>query len=258
MELEGLSVLLTRPAGEGGDLVLALRELGAQVIVDPAIRRVARPLPTGRLAGLLASGTAGDWLLFTSAHAVERFMSEFERAGLDGASLAGYRVMAVGPATVRRLAGFGLRATLQPSEDHRGEGLLDALEGESLHGRRILWPRPVTVRPLLLDALPARGASLVSLLLYATETAPPPSEELLQRLESLEKLVVTLTSPSCARALPERYGELAMRLDCLSIGPVTTEAARELGLRVLATAKPSCSEGLLETLRRHFAAKGSR
>ncbi len=104
------------------------------------------------------------------------------------------------------------------------EGLLAELPRPA---GRVLFAAAEGARTLLPDEL---GADVV--LLYRTRELQPkefPAADL-----------VILTSASSARAL----AALATGLPVVSIGPETSRAAREAGLRIVAEALPHSSEGL--------------
>ena len=72
--LAGVSVVVTRPRAQSGELVSGLAGAGADVIVLP-VMAVAAPIDPGPLQS--AAERAGDyaWIVFTSANAVDRFVS---------------------------------------------------------------------------------------------------------------------------------------------------------------------------------------
>src|SRR5262249_57611221 len=69
------------------------------------------------------------------------------------------RLAAIGPETAAELERRLLRPAVVPRE-YRAEGLLEALAGEDLRGRRILLPRAAGARPVLPETLTARGATV--------------------------------------------------------------------------------------------------
>src|SRR5262245_17423605 len=106
--LQGKRVLVTRPAHQATDFILALRDLGADPISFPTIeiRPVAdtRPLDSAiqRLEAWAGKRTLTsqevppyDWLVLTSANGVEAFWAALRRAGLDSRCLASLRIAAI-------------------------------------------------------------------------------------------------------------------------------------------------------------------
>jgi uroporphyrinogen-III synthase len=129
------------------------------------------------------------------------------------------RVAAIGPATADALGGVDLVPSVATQE-----GLLAELPRPA---GRVLFAAAEGARTLLPEQL---GADVV--LLYRTRELRPkelPAGDL-----------VVLTSASSARAL----AALTTELPVVSIGPETSRAAREAGLRVVAEASPHSSAGL--------------
>src|SRR5690606_20443496 len=127
------------------------------------------------------------------------------------------------------------------------EGFVD----RGVRGQRFLLPRADLAGPALADGLAAAGAQVTNVVAYRT-TTPSTSAEALRALLAERRIdLVTLASASTARNL---VGQLDGRLDLLdgvrvvSIGPVTSRAARELGLSVDAEAARYTIDGLVDVL----------
>ena len=162
-----------------------------------------------------------DWVVVTSvvgARELRRRMRGVPR-----------RVAAIGRATADALGGADVVAS--PSTQ---EGLLAVIPRPA---GRVLFAGAEGARRLLPDAL---GADVVAL--YRTVELQPrgwPDCDL-----------VTLASASAARA----YGRLSEGAPAVSIGPETTRAAVDAGVRVVAEAETSDLEGLLAAVERALAA----
>ncbi len=110
--LHGLSVVVTRPRLSAQPLVSALTDAGARVISFPVIETIG-PADGGAALQAAAERTRqGDyeWVVFTSAEAVERFFAMLR----DARDLAGTQVAVVGPATQDALSRFAVVADLVP------------------------------------------------------------------------------------------------------------------------------------------------
>ena len=93
---------------------------------------------------------------------------------------------------------------------------------------------------------------------YRTEQATDNVDVLIQRLEEGAIDVVTFTSSSTVsnfKALlpPERFEALMKGVTVASIGPITTDTAKELGFKVDITAEAFTIPGLCEAILRHYA-----
>ncbi len=199
-----MKIVVTRPAGQEQDLVGRLERLGHEVVHCPLIAIEA-------LGDEPIDVSAYDWVVVTSANGAR----ELRRRAAGPLP----RVAAIGPATAEVLGG----ADLVPSVATQ-EGLLAELPQPA---GRVLFAAAEGARRLLPDEL---GADVV--LLYRTRELEPkefPAADL-----------VILTSASSARAL----AALSTELPVVAIGPETSRAAREAGLRIVAEALPHSSEGL--------------
>jgi uroporphyrinogen III methyltransferase / synthase len=110
----------------------------------------------------------------------------------------------------------------------------------------VLVARAAEARELLPDALRKRGAEVDVVALYET-VAESPEPEQLERARDAD--FITFTSSSTVRnfleASPNGIPEGAK---VVSIGPVTSEAAREAGLTVDVEAERHDIDGLVEAL----------
>jgi len=199
-----MKIVVTRPAGQEQELVGRLERLGHEVVHCPLI--AIEPLGDEPI-----DVSAYDWVVVTSANGAR----ELRRRAAGPLP----RVAAIGPATAEVLGG----ADLVPSVATQ-EGLLAELPQPA---GRVLFAAAEGARTLLPDEL---GADVVHL--YRTRE--------LQPTEFPAADLVILTSASSARAL----AALSTGLPVVSIGPETSRAARESGLRIVAEALPHSSEGL--------------
>jgi uroporphyrinogen III methyltransferase/synthase len=238
--LHGEVVAVTRARAQASELAGRLRALGAQVVETPAIRieplTVELPEPP-------------DLLCFTSPNGVHLY---FERLPGDARSLAGTRIAAIGPGTATALREHGIEADVVP-ERFVAEGLLEALEGELLDGRRVLVARAAEARDTLPDGLRERGAQVEVLALYRT-VAEPLSEARMEALESAT--YVTFTSSSTVRYFLSAAGSLPDGARAVSIGPVTSATLREHGLEPAVEAERHDIDGLVDALTADVAARG--
>jgi uroporphyrinogen III methyltransferase/synthase len=165
--------------------------------------------------------------------------------GLDARAFGHATVAAIGPGTAAALAERGIRADVVP-ERFVAEALAEALEDVEVEGKRALIARAAEAREVLPDALRERGAEVEVVALYETvrEEPDPEAVEAAQRAD-----YVTFTSSSTVRNLAEALGDRMPRdARVVSIGPVTSETARELGLEVAVEAERHDVEGLVAAL----------
>src|SRR5437764_5256582 len=164
--------------------------------------------------------------------------------GKDARALAGATVAAIGPGTAAELQGHGIRADIVP-ERSVAEALVEALQDVPVTGRRVLVARAAEARDVLPDSLRERGVEVDVVALYDTR-AEPLSDGQLERAAAAD--YVTFTSSSTVRFFHDAGGRVADGARVVSIGPVTSETARELGLTVDVEAEQHDIDGLVDAL----------
>src|SRR5947209_2708973 len=150
--LFGKRILVTRPRDQAAELVERLEAMGAQAIEAPMIR-ITPPDDFGPLDEACERAGTFDWIVFSSANAVDTFVQRLLETPHDLRALKGVKLGVVGPATAERLTRLGLKVDLTPAE-FRAESMLQAMtEAGDLRGVKILLPRADIGRELLADEL---------------------------------------------------------------------------------------------------------
>ncbi|MCL5286596.1 MAG: uroporphyrinogen-III synthase, partial [Acidobacteria bacterium] len=88
MPLEGKRVVVTRAAGQAGDLVRMLEKNGAKVLLLPSVT-FAEVEDKHALDAAILSLFRYDWLLLTSQNAARFFAARCRELGIDFSVLAG-------------------------------------------------------------------------------------------------------------------------------------------------------------------------
>jgi len=271
--LAGRTVVVTRPRAQAASLIVPLEALGATVLAVPTIRIVPRPFDD-EVAAVVRSLSDYRLVVFTSANAVRIFAGYLERVTAEpagsgrsgespGASLARAAVAAIGPATAAALEAHGVSCDLVP-DDFVAEGLLEAFarRGVAPAGARVLIPRAREARSVLPDTLRARGALVDVLPVYDTVAADAlavPAERIATAdyitftSSSTVRQFVSLMEKSAGASSAHGAGALAERLSGVrlcSIGPVTSETLRELGLAVAVEAREYTAAGVVAAISR--------
>ena len=235
--LTGVSVAVTRARAQASELAARLRALGASVVEAAAIR--IEPLEV-----VVPPIDTFDLLCVTSPNGAEQLLSRVR----DARALAGPTIAAIGPGTARALRAHGVEADVVP-ERSIAESLVAALEHVPV--KRALIARAQDARDVLPDALRARGAEVEVLALYRTVAEELSGEA---RAAALGADYATFTSASSARFFHDAAGSLAgPRI--VSIGPVTSDALRELGTEPDVEAPVHTPDGLLDALLADVAAR---
>ena len=244
--LEARRVVVTRSRAQSAELCGLLEAAGALPVLVPMIA-IGPPSSFEALDGALRSVAEYDWLVFTSANGARSVLQRTATLGLDLGGVATLRLAAVGPATRAVLTDAGLTVTAMPSE-HRGEEIPESLG--DVDGLRILLPRSGLADDKLPGLLRDRGAGVDAVVAYRTTTQALDAAS----LDALDDGVdaITFTSPSTVRGLVEGLGVAGARVMeqavVATVGPVTSEAARSLSVRVDIEARESSAQGLVEAL----------
>jgi uroporphyrinogen III methyltransferase/synthase len=244
--LFGRSIVVTRAREQASELRVRLEQLGAEVIELPSIALEPVDFTLPALDDFA-------WLVFTSANGVDAFFDRgLAPAGLDARALAPVRVAAIGPGTADALAARGVRADLVPPR-FVAESLLEAFPDPQQPGARVLIARAASARDVLPEGLAARGYRVDVLAVYRTVPVAPDPDHL-ARVRAGNFDALTFTSSSTVKNFCDAVGPIPVsETRVISIGPVTSETTRALGLRVDAEADPHTIDGLvaavLATLR---------
>ena len=253
--LIGRTLVVTRAVAQAEGLVTALEALGATVVHLPAIR--VEPAPDqAALRRAVQSASDFHWVIFTSANAVHFFGRAAEDLGVDlNGALESTRLCCVGPATASALEALGLTVEVVP-DTHRAEAIVDVLSARtSLHGQRILIPTVAEASPVLSAGLRERGAEVDDVIAYRTVFVEEAGPGVLDQLQEGVDLV-TFTSPSAVRGFHRLMGGRIVAAAAV-IGPVTADAAVELGYRVVVEADPFTIPGLVAAISSHLNEGGN-
>ncbi len=282
--LDGLTVLVPRAKEQAGTLSELLRQRGAQPLEVPAIeiRSVSSTAELDRAVALLARGFY-DWVVLTSVNGVAAVRARVEAAGRDahalgtggagagaggsgvprpegpgadptvaagppdGSGLRRTRVAAVGPATEKALAAWGLQPDLVPPVATTADlgSVFPPGPGE------VLLTRADIANPELREALLAKGWRTDEVVAYHTVPLDRMDGEARRRLDAGEVDWVAFTAPSTITGFVRAYGgPPPSDVGIAAIGPVTAAAADAAGMRVAVTATEHTIPGLVAAIER--------
>src|SRR5262249_32094305 len=236
--LFGKRVLVTRPREQAAELCERLEMMGAEAIEAPMIR-VVPPEDFAPLDAACARVGTFDWIIFPSANAVEAFMRRLMAGPRDLRALGVVKLCTVGPATGERLARYGLKVDLLPTE-YRAEGVLRALsETGDVRGLKILLPHADIGREIVAEELRKQGAEVTDVVAYRTVAVEAEREgepDVYRMLLEHRIDVVTFTSASAVNGIVRLLGaepaaDLLSATVVASIGPVTAEAAAQFHIK---------------------------
>jgi uroporphyrinogen-III synthase len=243
-------ILITRTPERSSELAATLQAEGATVLSIPAIE-IIPPESYGPLDEALACLDKFDWIVFTSAHSVEVFAERRDP------SVSPRHIAAIGPATAKAIERLGLPVTLVPSVQV-AESLADSLVPHA-EGTNFLLIRAAEARQVLPAALIQAGARLTVVEAYRNRIPLESAPRLRELFASPTHYpdAISFTSASTARnliALLEVSGlTLPTGIVLASIGPITSQALRDLGLEPTVEAGKATIAELAQALIKQFA-----
>jgi uroporphyrinogen-III synthase len=229
-----------------------LREAGAEPILIPTIA-IAEPASYCALDAALACLATYDWMVLTSANAVEAF---HRRAQLKRITQLPRRIAVIGPATERAAVSAGLTVDLVPARAV-AESLAEELLPQAA-GRNFLLVRATEARDVVPAALEQAGASVTIAEAYRNEV-PAASIDALRTLfadSTTSPDAVIFTSASSVRNLVALLEEAGVTLPPsvvrASIGPITSAVLYEFDLAPQVQAQEASVQALVQALAGHF------
>jgi uroporphyrinogen-III synthase len=242
-------ILITRAPGRSSELAATLQAEGAIVVSVPTIE-IIPPESYAPLDEALARVDQFDWIVFTSAHAVEVFG---ERRNPD---ILSPPIAVIGPATGRAIEQLGLEVALAPTS-YVAESLAESL-APYMRDAKVLLIRAAEARDVLPAALNEAGARLTVVEAYRNQIPLGSIPRLRELFASPVDYpdAITFTSASTARnliTLLEASGlVLPPGIVLASIGPITSRTLRELGFEPTVEAKAATIQELVQALRNCF------
>ena len=250
--LFGQTVIVTRTRDQASELSNRLTALGANVMEAPMIELTPSADSTV-VSGALGDGP-WDWIVFTSRNGVSCTKQKLFEAGLDARAFGKAKIAVVGDATAAAVREeLSLRVDLCPKE-FVAEALADALAAQGqIRGKRFLLFRAEIARAVLIEKLKQGGAAAVrDVPIYETRQATSLPVEALETLDAGNVHWITFTSSSTAKNFVALLGPDYLRklgsVKLASIGPVTTAALMELGLKPAVEADPHTVPSLAQAI----------
>jgi uroporphyrinogen III methyltransferase/synthase len=254
LPLRGKTILTTRAASQASDFTGLLQAQGAAVIAMPTLA-ITPPSSWAVLDRAIAELPSFDWLILTSANAVDYFCDRLLALGQDLRHLAGVKIAVVGEKTAQRLASRGLHPDFIPPE-FVADALVEQFP-EPVAGKRLLFPRVETGgRDVLVKQLSAQQAEVVEVAAYQSGCPPTIDLQSLSALEQHRIDGVCFTSSKTVlhfcqlleRAIGPEWHHCLEGVILASIGPQTSTTCREQLGRVDVEAQPHTLEGLTQAL----------
>ena len=247
--LFGWKILIPRSKEQGTPTAEALSEFGAEGVVVPTVS-IHPPRTPHQMEKAIRSLVTGDyqWIGFTSVNAVRAIRMWLGDLGLDSRCLAGVKVAAVGEATAKALADWGITPDLIPTGEWSARGLVadwPDFDAEANPINKVLLPRADIATDVLVNGLSEKGWEVDDITAYRTVRAAPPPAPIRESIKRGDFDAVLFTSSSTVRNLVGIAGKPFHTTVIACIGPMTAETAKEHGLRVDVVAEKATMGSLI-------------
>lgn len=238
--LAGLRIVVTRSREQAGTLTERLRALGAIPIEVPMIRILPPADGGAALRAAVAEIVDHSQVAVASPNGARALLAAVEDAP-DGPLPP---VACVGPSTAAVFEGSRLDVNVVAGRA-LAEGLVDALGPPRTTGERLLLVQAEVARAALLDGMTDLGWRVNRVVGYRTVDAEPSADEV-DAARGAD--AITFTSSSTVERFVRLAGVDAVPPVVISIGPVTSATAADLGLSVTAEADPHTLDGLVDAV----------
>lgn len=244
--LDGMVVLVTRPADQAEPLCRLIVEAGGEAIRFPTLEIESLAVDANQLQQTLQS----DWLIFTSTNAVDFAVKAFngKMAGLQRLNLA-----AVGQSTAKALSAAGLKVACVPKAVFSSEGLLAEPAMQQVAGLAFTIVRGVGGREKIAQALLERGAQRVAYLeVYRRSRPEIDNSRLLDKLVGGSLSAVSITSGEALQNLllmmDTASASLVKKLPLIVVSDRIKELAQQLGFAQILVSLQPTDAAILQTL----------
>ncbi|NEQ51091.1 MAG: uroporphyrinogen-III C-methyltransferase [Leptolyngbya sp. SIO3F4] len=252
--LANKTILVTRATGQSSAFTTLLNHQGATVIDMPALE-IRPPSSWTALDQALAHLQTFDWLVLTSANAVNFFLDRLLNQGHDLRQLAQLKLAVVGKKTAKILAERGLNADFIPN-NYVADALVESFP-VPLSGLQVLFPRVETGgRDVLVKEFSAQGATVTEVAAYESGCPAAMPAAAIAALQQKQVDAITFASSKTVRHFKQlitgQFGEVWQDLlegvAIASIGPQTTKTCLEDLGRVDIEATTYTLEGLTDAI----------
>jgi uroporphyrinogen III methyltransferase / synthase len=248
-------ILVTRAAGQSSQFTEMLTAQGAQVIEMPTLA-ILPPSSWEELDNAIAHIDTYNWLILTSANAVESFFQRLRNRGQDARALAQLKIAVVGRKTAEVLARFSITPDFIPP-DFIADSLVEKFP-TSVERLEILFPRVQSGgREVLIEQFSQRGATVNAVPAYESGCPVQIDPIALQAIQTQQIDVITFASSKTVKhfhqllsgvAAPELWQAWIAGMKIASIGPQTSATCHELLGRVDIEAVEYTLEGLTKAI----------
>ena len=252
--LFGKNIVITRDARGNAEFADKIISRGGNPIEFTAIK--IKPLTnTNRFIRVLANLAKYDWIIFTSSNGVMIFFDCLLSLGKDTRVFGSARIAAIGSETADKLGEYGIKADFVPSVFTSKELGKQLSSFANLHSKKVLLLRSKIASEELFSWLEKAGAEVENVPIYRIVTAKGKCKWLVEKISAGEIDWLVFASSSSVRAFFEQIQADTVNSSnakVASIGPVTSEQLKSLGVRVDVEASEHTVDGLLNAVEQTY------
>ncbi|MFA5240533.1 MAG: uroporphyrinogen-III C-methyltransferase, partial [Phycisphaerae bacterium] len=252
--LFGKTIVITRDAESNVDFAAKIIAKGRNP-VEFAIIKIEPLTQTNIFLQTLTKFSEYDWFIFTSANGVAVFFDALGKLGKDARVFASAKIAAIGSETAAKLQQFAIKADFTPSVFTSKELGKQLIASANLKGKKVLLLRSELASNELGEILSIAGAEVDNVPIYTAVTVKNKCDSLIEKIKNGEIDWLTFTSPSTVNAFFEQIPVELVKssgVKIASIGPVTSEQLKILGLEVDAEAAEHTADGLLAAIEKMY------
>ena len=247
--LFGKSIMVTRSRTQSSSLVEKIMDLGGNPIEVPTIK-IEKIENNIELEKEISNIKDYTYLVLTSTNGVDIFFDKLDEMGLDSRALSNIKVCAIGSATAKEIKNRGINADIVP-EKFIGEYLFEELKPILKESDKVLMPRAKNARDFLVDKI-GEICEIKEVHTYETVVDPTRKEEVLEVLNQDDINYITFASSSTVKNFVEIIGQENLNklenIKVISIGPITTQTAKELNINVYKEAEIATIDGMIDII----------
>ncbi|MBA7638303.1 Siroheme synthase [subsurface metagenome] len=206
---------------------------------------------SNRFLRALAKIAEYDWIIFTSVNGVTICFDYLQSLEKDGRVFGSAKIAAIGSETASRLDEFGIKADFVPTVFTSNELGKQLIGFANLQGKKILLLRSQLASNELGELLEQAGAKVDDIAVYTAVTEKSECKWLKEKISAGQIDWLTFASPSSVKGFfAQIQSDLvnSSNVKVASIGPVTSEQLKNLGVRVDVTAREHTTDGLLAAI----------
>lgn len=240
-------IIVTRPSAKDDTFINQLKKHAIPFVLAPSIT-ITDNASDPEVTKVLNNVESFDWVVFTSSNGVRYFAEAIKR--INKKIVQKTTFAAVGSETAKEAEKENLPISFVPSR-FTTEDL--ARELPDVRGKQILLPRSSIANPELQKHLKNRGAIVVNIPMYKTTYATEEQTKIEELVQNNQIRCITFTSPSTVKGFiatmqTTKIKEKIFSIPVLSIGSVTTKAAKQYGFQTIITSDIFTTEGMLKKL----------